>query len=116
MFAVLELQDFTWLLFMLILVFTIFAGGRAAYARAQPSGTAGLRRLRRLEAKVDLILKQLGLEYQDTAATGGLSDDVKALADNPARKIEAIALYRQETGVGLKEAKDAVETYMADRR
>lgn len=32
------------------------------------------------------------------------------------KKIEAIKLYRQRTGVGLKEAKDAVEALAADRR
>jgi len=42
-----------------------------------------------------------------------LSEEVKALADDPARKIEAIKLHREQTGLGLKEAKDAVETYMA---
>src|SRR5271166_5196505 len=31
------------------------------------------------------------------------------------QKIEAIKLYRQETGFGLKEAKDAVEAFAAGR-
>ncbi|WP_109505454.1 ribosomal protein L7/L12 [Nocardioides speluncae] len=31
------------------------------------------------------------------------------------RKIEAIKLYRQATGVGLKEAKDAVEEIQTQR-
>ena len=31
------------------------------------------------------------------------------------RKIEAIKIVRQETGVGLKEAKDAVDAYVAAR-
>jgi ribosomal protein L7/L12 len=34
------------------------------------------------------------------------------LADDPAKKISAIKLHRQQTGVGLKEAKDAVEAYI----
>lgn len=32
------------------------------------------------------------------------------------RKIDAIKLYREHTGVGLKEAKDFIETLAADRR
>jgi ribosomal protein L7/L12 len=40
-----------------------------------------------------------------------LSDRVKELARNPATKIEAIKVLREETGAGLAEAKWAVETY-----
>ena len=32
------------------------------------------------------------------------------------KKIEAVKLYRQETGAGLKEAKDAVEALAAEKR
>lgn len=38
-----------------------------------------------------------------------VTDDVKVLARTPGSKIAAIKLYRQQTGAGLKEAKDAVE-------
>lgn len=41
-----------------------------------------------------------------------LSDRVKELARDPTRKIEAIKLYREETGEGLAEAKEAVEAYV----
>ena len=34
------------------------------------------------------------------------------MALDPARKIEAIKLYRQETNVSLKEAKEAVEEFL----
>lgn len=37
------------------------------------------------------------------------SDRVRELARDPARKIEAIKAYREETGAGLAEAKEAVE-------
>jgi hypothetical protein len=60
-------------------------------------------RLDRLERKLDLILGHLGLEYKDE-----LLDRVGDLVAQ-GRKIEAIKVYRQATGVGLKEAKDAVE-------
>jgi len=38
-----------------------------------------------------------------------ITDEVKLLARTPGSKIAAIKLYRQQTGAGLKEAKDAVE-------
>ena len=40
------------------------------------------------------------------------SDRVKEIARDPARKIEAIKAYREETGAGLAEAKDAIEAYI----
>jgi hypothetical protein len=109
MFAVLELTDFAGIG---VLVVLLAGGTTAAYSHFKPSDVA---RLRRLEAKVDLILAHLGLEYAGPTAAGGLSDEVKALADDPARKIQAIKLHREQTGVGLAEAKAAVEAYMADR-
>jgi ribosomal protein L7/L12 len=45
---------------------------------------------------------------------GDLEDEVVSLLEQ-GRKIEAIKRYRERTGVGLKEAKDAVER-MAERR
>lgn len=39
---------------------------------------------------------------------GGVSPEVRDLARR-GRKIEAIKLHREQTGVGLKDAKDAVE-------
>ena len=59
----------------------------------------------RLEGKVDLILAQLGIAFPPEP-----SERVKTIARDPARKIEAIKSYREETGLGLKEAKDAVES------
>jgi len=112
MFASLELLDFFWIWIIMCLAVSLYAGGKATYARFKPSDAA---RLRRLEGKADLILKHLGLEYKDPGTPGGLSEEVKTLANDPTRKIEAIKLHREQTGVGLKEAKDAVETYMASR-
>ena len=41
-----------------------------------------------------------------------LSDRVKEIASHPDRKIEAIKVYREESGVGLAEAKKMVEAYI----
>lgn len=107
MFAVLEFWDLVWIGSLVLL----FAGGAVASSYFRPSDA---NRLRRLEGKLDLILQHLGLEYEDPA-TRGLSDAVKALADDPAKKIAAIKLHRDQTGLGLKEAKDAVEAYIDSR-
>ena len=40
-----------------------------------------------------------------------LSDRVKQMAVDPGRKIEAIIAYREETGAGLAEAKEAIESF-----
>ena len=40
------------------------------------------------------------------------SDRVKEIARDPARKIEAIKVYREETGASLADAKAAVEAFI----
>nr|WP_221208702.1 ribosomal protein L7/L12 [Nocardioides albus] len=62
------------------------------------------RRLDRLEDKVGLLLKQAGLEEPPAPR----QDEVVALV-RAGKKIEAIKLYREATGAGLLEAKEAVE-------
>lgn len=62
------------------------------------------RRLNRLEDKVDLLLKHAGLEEPPLPR----QDEVVALV-RAGKKIEAIKVYREATGVGLAEAKAAVE-------
>ena len=61
--------------------------------------------LSRFEAKLDLLLQNANLKYDPYA---NVSRDV-AEALRRGEKIKAIKLHRQSTGVGLKEAKDAVE-------
>ena len=70
-------------------------------------------RLHRLENRVAYLFQELGLEgkYQIEMAQvpmqSGMDDIIALLRMN--RKIEAIKLYRQRTGTGLAEAKDAVD-------
>jgi Ribosomal protein L7/L12 C-terminal domain len=59
---------------------------------------------RGLERKVDLILKHLGIDPNQ-----GVDAEIMKLV-NAGEKIKAIKLYREQTGVGLKEAKDYVES------
>jgi len=47
-------------------------------------------------------------DAQPEVATGSLEEQVLALC-RAGKKIDAIKLYREQTGAGLKEAKDAVE-------
>ncbi|MGW2564213.1 ribosomal protein L7/L12 [Streptomyces sp. NPDC001514] len=61
------------------------------------------RRIATVERKVDLVLDHLGIRE-----TGPELDQVVGLV-RAGKKIEAIKRYRQITGAGLKEAKDAVE-------
>ena len=62
-----------------------------------------------VQRHVLLILRQLNI---DPTKPPELSDRVRELARDPARKIEAIKVLRDETGAGLAEAKDAVESYI----
>jgi ribosomal protein L7/L12 len=66
-------------------------------------------RLFRLEAKVDLLLKHTGLTYDPKA--GVQAEVLEAIQRG--EKIQAIKLYREATGVGLKAAKDYVEQLQA---
>jgi ribosomal protein L7/L12 len=66
-------------------------------------------RVGRIERKVNALLRHHGV---DPTRGQPLSDRVKQLADDPARKIEAIKVYRDESGMGLADAKEAVEEYM----
>ncbi len=104
----LTLGDFAWITLIVI----VFTGSSTAYTLSRASDAA---RLYRIEAKLSLILKHLGLEYKDPTALEGLSEEVKMLADKPTGKIEAIKLLREQTGLGLKDAKDTVEAYIAKR-
>lgn len=62
------------------------------------------RRSERLERRLGLVLDHFGIEEPEPA---GL-DEVRALVRD-GRTIEAIRVYRQVTGAGLAEAKQAVE-------
>jgi ribosomal protein L7/L12 len=61
--------------------------------------------LSRIDSKLDLLLKHDGIEY---APYKNLPRDVMEALKRD-EKIQAIKLYRDATGVGLKEAKDIIE-------
>jgi hypothetical protein len=106
--TVLDFSDFA----IIALVVILFAGG-SAYAYLSGADRA---RLRRLERKLDLILRHLNIPYIEPSHHDSLSLEVRELADNPGNKIEAIRLHREQTGCSLREAKDAVEAFMNRKR
>ena len=61
--------------------------------------------LSRVDAKLDLLLKQSGLEYDPYKNLPPSVVD----AVQRGKKIEAIKRYRESTGIGLKEAKEFIE-------
>lgn len=76
------------------------------------------RRVRELEDLVEQLARRAGVGAAELhtlrASATGISPEV---ADLVARGevIRAIKVYREQTGAGLKEAKDAVDAYRAGR-
>lgn len=105
MFALLSFWDFA----VIALLIIIFAGGSAATAsmRLRP---AERRRQARIESKLNAIAAHLGMTIEEEKESTW-----QRLADDPDQKIAAIKAYREEHGVGLAEAKQAVEDYIAGR-
>lgn len=103
MFAALEIADYV----ILVLMFLLFTGG-SAYAALRPRERA---RLFRIDRKLDLIIKHLQI---DSSTLDEISEEVKQLADQ-GQKIPAIKLHREQTGLGLRDAKEDVEAYLANR-
>ena len=107
MLAALEFWDYA----IIAIIVIVFAGGSVTYAARNGSEA----RLARLERKLDAILRHLNVPHVDPASSEGLSEEVKALANDSAQKIQAIKLLREQTGLGLREAKDAIDAYVAGR-
>ena len=59
-----------------------------------------------LEIRLHKLQEHLGFVAD---ASAPITDDVKVLARTPGSKIAAIKLYREQTGAGRMEAKEAVE-------
>jgi hypothetical protein len=86
----------------------VFIGVIAIWANVTQMQT----RLKRAEGKLNTLLRHFSIDpTQDLQ----LSNRVKELARDLARKIEAIKIYREETGAGLAEAKEAVEAFIASK-
>ena len=64
-------------------------------------------RIVRLEAQVEFLFKHLGVSMNEDGSPAVDPRIIEALKKN--NLIEAIKIYREKTGVGLAEAKSAVE-------
>jgi ribosomal protein L7/L12 len=88
--------------FMLVLL--VAGSGRRTAADHQA------RRLAAVERKLDLVMAHLGIHEPEPDAPGAVLQELLA-----GRKIQAIKAYREATGAGLREAKDAVELLARQR-
>ncbi len=66
------------------------------------------RRVTNLEAQVTFLLRNLGIAYAELPCWQ-VSPEIMELVRR-GRKTEAIKLFRQETGAGLKDAKEFIES------
>lgn len=69
--------------------------------------------LGRIERKLDAIIKHMCIEIPNGLQI--LSEETRRIAEDPSRKIEAIKRLREETGMGLREAKDLIEEYQRSK-
>ena len=104
MFATLEFIDFAVIAAIAAIVPAVAGRRDHPLPTFDPRIVIGLQRI---EHKLDLIMKHLGLD--DTPPPKAIWQE---LADDAAQKIAAIKAYREQHGVGLAEAKRAVEAYI----
>jgi ribosomal protein L7/L12 len=65
-------------------------------------------RVNELEDRLKALYRHLNLEYADPGSDPAMSPQVQD-ALRRGNKIEAIKIYREMTGLGLAEAKDAID-------
>lgn len=65
-------------------------------------------RVRELEDKLEFLYRRLNIDYMGPNSDPVLAPQIQD-ALRRGNKIEAIKIYRELTGVGLAEAKDAIE-------
>ena len=65
-------------------------------------------RINELEDRLKFIYRRLNIEYADPSSDPILSPQIQD-ALRRGNKIEAIKIYRELTGTGLAEAKDAID-------
>jgi ribosomal protein L7/L12 len=92
------------LVLVLVLVALAVATGRRGAVDREAQ------RLAAVERKLDLVMTHLGIREVEPDVPGAVLQELLA-----GRKIPAIKKYREATGVGLNEAKDAVELLARQR-
>ena len=96
-------------LLLLIVVAAFLTGGGSAYVCLNAADRS---RLHRIESQLDHIIQHMGIDFHDPASPAGLSDEVRRLAEE-GMKIAAVRRHREQTGVGLLEAKQAIDAHLA---
>ena len=91
---------------LLIVLFSIFIAVILNYAGAASLSISQRVNLSRIERKLDALLQHHGIELHSK-----LSPEVQRLSAAPNQKIAAIKLHREQTGLGLAEAKAEVEAF-----
>ncbi len=99
--VVLEFWDFWWI--WVIVVFGL--SGLTVYLQPKERG-----RLRRIEAKLDQLLKQAGIEFDPYASVPPTVLGAVRRGD----RLEAIKLYRKATGIPYSEAMEQIDDMMAN--
>ena len=66
-------------------------------------------RINELEDRLKFIYQRLGIDYTTDPNANPINSPQIQAALRSGNKIEAIKLYRELTGVGLAEAKDAID-------
>ncbi len=84
---------------VIALLLILFVGAASLAARQRPN-------IRRLERKIDALLAHSGITLPCK-----LSSEVQRLASDPHRRIAAIKLHREQTGLSLAEAKADVDDF-----
>ena len=65
-------------------------------------------RVAKLESQMAFLFRNLGIAYPDVPAVGASPEVMELLRRG--QKIEAIKRFREETGAGLKDAKEFIES------
>ncbi len=93
------------------LAFAVVALGFSGVALTRPSnGPEVERKLALIDRRLNLIMEHLDIAEPQPPAVPSVVQELEQ-----GRKIQAIKLYREQTGVGLREAKDAVEEIARQR-
>ena len=93
---------------LLIVIFSIFVAVVLNYASTGALFTRQRVNLSRIERKLDALLQHHGIELPSK-----MSPEVQRLSADPNQKIAAIKLHREQTGLGLAEAKAEVEAFQS---
>ena len=92
----------------LILAALLFVIGRVTALGGRDDGSVAAKNAR----KLDSIIKFLNVPDLPTSRPGQLTEAVRVCVDR-GQTVDAIKLYRTETGAGIKEAKSAIDEYRA---